>query len=182
MSDAFLGTLQTFAFEFAPKGWMQCNGALLQRSQYTGLSALLGTLWGGDGFRTVGIPDARGRIMVGVGASTVSQDHYAMGEYGGVENVILKEPNMPAHAHGLMATPAPADLWDGNNRKVLGKSNSLNEIGEEQTVQIYAPKDDKMKPMDCIAVAGGGLIPILQPGLTTSLCICVDGPVAPRAT
>ena len=52
----YLGQIEAFAFNFAPTGWMACNGATLAIQQYQALFALLGTAYGGDGLRTFGLP------------------------------------------------------------------------------------------------------------------------------
>jgi microcystin-dependent protein len=47
--ESFIGQIQLFAFNFAPKWWMPCDGRTLQISQYSAVFALLGTTYGGDG-------------------------------------------------------------------------------------------------------------------------------------
>ena len=47
MSQPFLGEIEAFAFNFAPRGWLQCNGQILPIQQYTALFSLLGTTYGG---------------------------------------------------------------------------------------------------------------------------------------
>jgi len=54
--EPFIGQIQTFAFGFAPQGWLPCDGRLLEIQQYTALYELLGTLYGGNGQTTFGIP------------------------------------------------------------------------------------------------------------------------------
>jgi microcystin-dependent protein len=56
MNSQFLGTIQPFAFGFAPQGWAPCNGQLLQVTENTALYDLLGTKYGGDGTTTFGLP------------------------------------------------------------------------------------------------------------------------------
>src|SRR5919206_534034 len=60
MSQPFLAEITMFAFSFAPKGWALCQGQLLPISQNTALFALLGTMYGGDGKSTFGLPDMQG--------------------------------------------------------------------------------------------------------------------------
>jgi microcystin-dependent protein len=61
--DPFLAEIRLFAFNFAPRGWLFCDGRLLSISQYSGLFSLLGTAYGGNGVTTFGLPDLRGRIQ-----------------------------------------------------------------------------------------------------------------------
>lgn len=68
--EPFLGQIQAFGFNFAPRGWAKCEGQILQISQNTALFSLLGTMYGGDGRTTFGLPDLRGRTMVGQSENT----------------------------------------------------------------------------------------------------------------
>mgnify|MGYP004701633713 CR=1 FL=1 len=96
--DPFIGQIQAFGFNFAPKGWALCNGQLMSISQNTALFSLLGTTYGGDGRVTFGLPDLRGRSIVGAGQgpglSLIDQ-----GEMSGVETVTLLQNNLPPHNH-----------------------------------------------------------------------------------
>lgn len=182
MSDAFVGTLQPFAFEFAPRDWKLCDGAVLPAAQYSALNRLLGSTWGGDGVNTVGIPDARGRTIVGQGPSSASGVVYTVGQTGGGEAVTLKESHLTAHTHFLYATVTNANSPVVRAADILGKANGLDEIGQDCVVNLYAPRDDKAKPLGGIVPVGDFMaVSILQPALTTSVCICVNGPYPPQA-
>ena len=61
MSEPFVGEIRMFAGNFAPRGWAFCDGQLLAVSQNDALFSLLGTIYGGDGRTTFGLPDMRGR-------------------------------------------------------------------------------------------------------------------------
>ena len=56
-----------FAGNFAPRGWAKCEGQLLDISQNSALFSILGTIYGGDGTTTFGLPDLRGRVAIGPG-------------------------------------------------------------------------------------------------------------------
>ena len=58
--EPFLGQIQAFGFNFAPRGWAHCNGQLMPIAQNTALFSLLGTQFGGDGRTTFALPDLRG--------------------------------------------------------------------------------------------------------------------------
>ena len=64
MAEPFLGEIRLLSFDFAPKGWAQCSGQLLPIAQNSALFSLLGTIYGGDGRTTFGLPDLRGRVPV----------------------------------------------------------------------------------------------------------------------
>lgn len=103
MSEPFVGEIRMFAGNFAPRGWAFCDGQLLAVSQNDALFSLLGTIYGGDGRTTFGLPDLRGRLPIhagnGPGLST-----RALGAKGGEENVTLTEATTPTHSHAWGAT------------------------------------------------------------------------------
>ncbi|MBO0951055.1 phage tail protein [Fibrella forsythiae] len=98
--DEYLGVIKAFGFNFAPRGWALCDGSLLQIAQNQALFALLGTTFGGDGVQTFGLPDLRGRTLIGMGSAPGLQP-YQLGQKGGVESVTLIAGQLPAHAHSF---------------------------------------------------------------------------------
>jgi microcystin-dependent protein len=115
--DVFIGTVMAVGFNFAPRGWMFCNGQIMSISQNSALFALLGTTYGGDGMNTFGLPDLRGRVAVGgqPGGPGPGLTNIVMGEKAGTNNVTviangsvsvtLTTANLPAHSH-----PATVDI------------------------------------------------------------------------
>src|SRR5690348_11736033 len=106
MSEPFLGEIRRVSFNFAPKGWALCDGALLPINQNQALFALLGTTYGGNGTTTFALPDLRGRIAFGAG-STLNQ-----GDRGGEETHTLTVSEMPPHTHVPLATASAATTAD----------------------------------------------------------------------
>lgn len=103
MDNPFLGQIQPFGFTFAPRGWALCQGQLLSIAQNTALFSLLGTMYGGNGQTTFGLPDLRGRSLVGMGQGP-GLTNIVQGEMAGTETVTLISNNMPAHTHAATAT------------------------------------------------------------------------------
>jgi microcystin-dependent protein len=58
--EPFVGQLLLVPFNFAPPGWMFCQGQLLSISQNTPLFALIGTTYGGDGVNQFALPNLPG--------------------------------------------------------------------------------------------------------------------------
>ncbi|MDO9105957.1 MAG: tail fiber protein [Methylovulum sp.] len=119
--DAFMGTILAVGFNYPPRGWLFCNGQTVPIQQNSAMFALLGTMYGGDGQTTFGIPDLRGRVVVGSQAQGPGLANVVQGEKGGSNNatvisngtatISLNTSNLPSHTHtatmslsGLSAT------------------------------------------------------------------------------
>jgi microcystin-dependent protein len=126
MSEPFVGEIRMFAGNFAPRGWAFCDGQLLAVSQNDALFSLLGTVYGGDGRTTFGLPDMRGRIPLhqGQGPGLSSR---RLGAKFGEESVTLTTNQLPSHTHGSAAynTEATVETPTG---KVLAKPNNTEGI------------------------------------------------------
>jgi microcystin-dependent protein len=103
MSEPFVGQIIQGGWNFAPRGYMFCNGQLLSIAQNSALFALLGTNYGGDGQVTFGLPNLQSREMMhwGNGAGLTPR---VIGETAGTEQVALTSGNLPAHNHGFSST------------------------------------------------------------------------------
>ncbi|WP_105257789.1 MULTISPECIES: phage tail protein [unclassified Pseudoalteromonas] len=93
-----LGSMCAFAGNFAPRGYSLAHGQLLAISQYTALFSIVGTTYGGDGRSTFGLPDTRGRALIGWGNGP-GLSNYQIGARGGAESVTLSEAQLPSHSH-----------------------------------------------------------------------------------
>jgi len=98
MAQPYVGEIRMFAGNFAPAGWMFCEGQLLPISENETLFNLIGTTYGGDGQSTFALPDLRGRIPVHQG------NGFILAETGGVEEVTLTINQIPAHGHPFLAS------------------------------------------------------------------------------
>ncbi len=103
MSNPYVGQLLLVPYNFAPAGWMFCQGQLLPISEYDVLFNLIGTTYGGDGQSTFALPDLRGRTAIGVGQSS-GTSNYVQGQVQGVETVTLTLNQMPSHSHPMGAS------------------------------------------------------------------------------
>ena len=97
-SDTFVGEIGLYGFNFAPLWSASCDGSLLPISQYSTLYALLGTIYGGDGQTTFGLPDLRGRVAINQGQGAGLTLRY-IGEEAGTENNVLSVSQLPVHTH-----------------------------------------------------------------------------------
>src|SRR4051812_40138571 len=98
MAQPYVGEIRMFAGNFAPAGWMFCEGQLLPISENETLFQLIGTTYGGDGESTFALPDLRGRLPIHFGAG------FILAEPGGVEEVVLTLAQIPLHGHPLLGS------------------------------------------------------------------------------
>lgn len=109
MAQPYVGEIRMFAGNFAPAGWMFCEGQLLPISEYETLFNLIGTTYGGDGQSTFALPDLQGRLPLHQG------NGFTLAETGGAEEITLTVSQIPAHAHPLLVSshvavdPNPGD-------------------------------------------------------------------------
>ena len=118
MAQPYVGEIRMFGGNFAPAGWMFCEGQLLPISENETLFQLIGTTYGGDGQASFALPDLRGRIPIHQGAGLT------LAETGGAESVTLTQNQIPAHSHALVASTNPAQLSAGPNGSVLADSGA----------------------------------------------------------
>lgn len=115
MAQPYVGEIRMFAGNFAPAGWMFCEGQLLPISENETLFQLIGTTYGGDGQSTFALPDLRGRIPIHQG------NGFILAETGGAEEITLTINQIPSHTHPLVAS-ANVSQDTGAQNKVLGQS------------------------------------------------------------
>jgi microcystin-dependent protein len=103
MADSYVGEIRMFGGNFAPAGWMFCDGALIPIAQNDVLFQLIGTTYGGDGVNTFAVPDLRGRLPIHTGQGA-GMSVRTLGESGGAEEVTLNVQQMPVHSHTMAAS------------------------------------------------------------------------------
>jgi len=117
MAQPYVGEIRMFAGNFAPAGWMFCEGQLLPISENETLFQLIGTTYGGDGQSTFALPDLRGRIPIHQG------NGFILAETGGAEEITLTVSQIPAHSHPMLAAAVTGDQVNPAN---LVAANSFN--------------------------------------------------------
>jgi microcystin-dependent protein len=126
MAQPYIGEIRIFAGNFAPAGWMFCEGQLLPISENATLFQLIGTTYGGDGQTTFALPDLRGRIPLHQGGG------FVFAQTGGVETVTLTVNQIPAHSHAFVVTTAPGTQNNGTNA-LLASSPSVTPYVNDTT-------------------------------------------------
>ncbi|HTZ44401.1 MAG TPA: tail fiber protein [Jatrophihabitans sp.] len=112
MSNPYIGEIRMFGGNFAPVGWLLCQGQLLSISDYDTLFNLIGTTYGGDGVNTFALPNLQSRIPVHQG------QNYPLGMMAGAESVTLTSQQLPVHTHQAAANgqtgtlnPPAGNVW-----------------------------------------------------------------------
>src|SRR5437667_4337798 len=118
MAQPYVGEIRMFAGNFAPAGWMLCEGQLLPISENETLFNLIGTTYGGDGQSTFALPDLRGRVPIHQG------NGFTLAETGGAEEITLTVPQIPAHSHPLIGSSTNGSQATPANH-VLASSTTL---------------------------------------------------------
>src|SRR3954451_22864310 len=121
MSAPFVAEIRIFGFNFAPTGWAQCNGQLLPISQNTALFSLLGTMYGGDGKSTFGLPNLQDSVALCYGTSSTGTDYFE-GQQSGSPFVTLLQSEMPIHTHTMMAGGDPSNAQIPDPSECLSRS------------------------------------------------------------
>ena len=119
MAQPYIGEIRMFAGNFAPAGWMFCEGQLLPISENETLFQLIGTTYGGDGQSTFALPDLRGRIPIHQG------NGFNLAETGGAEEITLTVQQIPAHGHPFLASSAGANASTPQNNVVAQTDGTI---------------------------------------------------------
>jgi microcystin-dependent protein len=158
MAQPYVGEIRMFAGNFAPAGWMFCEGQLLPISENETLFQLIGTTYGGDGESTFALPDLRGRIPIHQG------NGFILAETGGAEEITLTINQIPAHSHPLLGT---AQI--GNNPNPF---NLLTGATSTPNVDLYV--EPPKTPVVNMAPTAIGPVGGSQPHTNFQPYLCVD--------
>ena len=154
MAQPYVGEIRMFGGNFAPAGWMFCEGQLLPISENETLFQLIGTTYGGDGQSTFGLPDLRGRIPIHQG------NGFILAETGGAEEITLTVSQIPAHSHPLLGAAVNGAQASPANAVLAGST----------VITPYAPEtaNAAMAPTAISSVGGS------QPHTNFQPYLCID--------
>jgi microcystin-dependent protein len=155
----YVGEIRMFAGNFAPAGWMFCEGQLLPISENETLFVLIGTTYGGDGESTFALPDLRGRLPIHQGTGP-SGSTYQMGETGGAEEITLTTQQIPQHGHALLASTSTGTQNAPANNVMAASPSVTLYIGDVPDANLAA---------NAASLAGGS-----QPHENLQPYLCVD--------
>ena len=165
MSSPFLGEIRMFGCNFAPRGWMFCNGQLLPIQQYTAVFSLLGTYYGGNGTTNFALPNLQGRAPMAYGDGPGLTPR-VIGESAGSENVTLLITEMPSHTHSMGAQGTRADRANANGASLA-----------QSAAPVYATANPNttLSPLSISLNGGNQAHNNMQPFLAVNFCIAVNG-------
>lgn len=167
MSDPYIGEIRMFGGNFPPNGWAMANGQLMPISQNDALFILYGTMYGGDGQETFGLPNLNGRAPMHNGQGPGISQNYQQGEVAGVESVTLTTQQIPVHNHAFLGSQAIAQNPQPTDALVA----------QSATVQLYIT-DTAATNMDAQAIQPiGGSQPHenMQPYLVIGFIVSLFG-------
>ncbi len=183
MSEPYIAEVQIWANNFVPRGWSYCNGQLLQIAQNSALFSLIGTIYGGDGRTTTGLPNLsnssadvpRAAMHPGRGPGLTSR---SLGQTTGVHRVTLTESQLPNHTHTARAYSAKGTSETGDSSRLFGNRKEQNVSGASQRLNNYAASGANNVNMaaEALSNAGGGSAhENRQPYLAVNFCIALTG-------
>jgi microcystin-dependent protein len=161
MSTPFLAEIRMFSFNYAPKGWADCDGRLLPINQNQPLFSLLGTTYGGDGRVNFALPNLHGRVPIH------QTSDYILGQRGGELAHTLTISEMPQHNHTLQAVNV-----DGN------QGPAVNNYFAKSPNQLYHAPDNNLTPLNpnSVTMVGGSQAHLnLMPSLGMFFGIALTG-------
>lgn len=133
MAQPYVGEIRMFGGNFAPAGWMFCEGQLLPISEFETLFNLIGTTYGGDGQSTFALPDLRGRLPIHQG------NGFTLAETGGAETITLTVNQIPAHSHSFLGSNDTAGSPDPSGN-VVGRSPQIKAFINGNPTSLMAPQ------------------------------------------
>ncbi len=163
----FLGEICVFPYNYAPDGWADCDGRLLQIFDYTALFSIIGTMYGGNGVSNFALPNFNGRAAMGSGAGQGLTPR-SVGDSGGASFVGLSATQLPQHAHALVAYDVRGTDNDATPIARLARPSFGNAYGAPGAGTALGP----------LATATAGLSQEhqnRQPYLGMRYCIAMEG-------
>ena len=176
MSDPYIGEVRIFAFDYAPIGWVFCDGQLLPAAQYQALLAVVGTIYGGDGQNTVGVPNLQGRVPINFGQGQ-GLTPYSIAAAGGNAAVTLTLSQIANHNHNMVAVSATATTNNPSGQYPAAHQDDKKGL----MYKANAPLNAQFAPQ-AVGYTGNNMgHENRQPYLPVNYCLAVEGifPVRP---
>ncbi|ASE63832.1 phage tail protein [Chryseobacterium indologenes] len=182
--EEYMGIVKLFAGNFAPRGWMFCDGSLLSIAQNSALFSLLGTTYGGDGITTFALPNLKGRMALGAGNVNANQ-FYPLGVVAGTTQNTLLASNLPSVGAGFQLKVANKNANSGTPSATTSIAISGTQVGRDFNVVTSfvnnADPDTAINPQSISFVGQNLPVNNMPPYLGLNYIICVEGIYPPRS-
>ena len=170
--ERYIGEILQTGATFCPRDTAELNGQLLPIATNDALFALIGTIYGGDGRATFGLPDLRGRVPMHAGQGPGLSSRRVGQRFGSEENFI-SITNMPAHTHNERMRVSRVNA---TTRNPIGAylARSADNVFEE----VQEPTTGDTMASDAISSQNvGGNLPVsnIQPVLVNRYCMVLGG-------
>ncbi|BCL76184.1 microcystin dependent MdpB family protein [Jeongeupia sp. HS-3] len=170
MAEPFVGEVRLFAGNYAPAGWVFCQGQTLTINENEVLFTLIGTTYGGDGVTTFCVPNLTGQLPIGQGQGPQTSNR-VIGQKPGAENVTLTLAQLPAHKHVLQASSDPATSAGADN----GFALATGPAAFYNSGLANLPTKQSLAPQALSSTGGSQPIPNLMPTLSINYIIATTG-------
>ncbi|MCR9143881.1 MAG: DUF2341 domain-containing protein [bacterium] len=126
-----IGSVQSFATEAAPQGWIECDGREVSRTLYTRLFQRIGDRFGtGDGSTTFNVPDMRGEFVRGWDNGRGIDSGRTMGT--------SQDDQFQGHAHDFYFSDA---VFAGGNASTVQNNTVANSLSIHNS-EVGDPRED----------------------------------------
>lgn len=160
MPEPYVGEIRMFGGNFAPNGWMFCEGQSLPISENEVLFQLIGTTYGGDGQETFNLPNLASRVPIHMGTGPDGTT-YQLGEMAGTEQETLTTQQIPNHTHPFTGSTANGTIVNPGGNVLAASTSSVQPL-----IQDVA---DTPLNAQCITPVGGS-----QPHENTQPFLCIN--------
>lgn len=178
MANPFIGEIRLFAGNYAPYGWLFCQGQELPINQYQALYSIVSTLYGTTNTptQTFRLPDLRGYAPLGWGNGPGLTPCPTLGQKRGTATETLSMAQMPNHSHNVQCTTdtTATNLSNNPQTALWTKTAGYN---------LYGAEPNPATPMSAqaLSVSGAnGAHNNRQPYLGINFIINYDGEYLPR--
>lgn len=171
----YVAQVMIFSFNYAPRNWAFCNGALFPINQNQALFSLIGTYYGGDGIRTFALPNIQDRAVMSAGQGQ-SLSNYALGATPGVANVALTQGQIPLHTHTVSGdVPSQGGAFELLPKQGDWIGNRAGALPADSLLAPAATPGRAFNPQTISTVGGSAPHTNQQPYLAMNFCIALYG-------
>lgn len=172
MADPFIGEIRLFAGNYAPVGWLLCEGQTVSIAEYETLFALLGTTYGGNGTTNFALPNLSEKLPIGQGSGP-GLTRRVLGQTCGAASVPLTPAQLPAHTHAIQASTDAASTISPGATLSLGAASPPSTFYDNGEAAAATTK--AFSSQACSSAGGNAPHNNMMPSLSLSYIIATTG-------